>query len=915
MGGALVGFVDGIQPARTAAGQPIAVLALTLNKSIEPLPVDSTFDGPAEGLDRAEVPPGQTGSIATQASPTAPPCRDRQTSAEVDLDQVLSMFDPPTRAGRHRLHRSASATALAGRGGDLNDAIGAFVPLVTDLGRWRATWPRSKTDLGGLLPRARVVLAARVAPVAQHAGEPVREPRHARSRALAGVSRPVPAGLDLPDAAHVRGRDRRHADDPAVPDRHGGAVQRAAARVRDAADERAGAGRRVRRRRAQPARHGGARPASWSASPSTCSSYGQNPAVQQGLDRLTLTATSLHPPLRFLTPVQSSCNYVTLFLRNISACCPRTPSSRDHAALHAGGDRRRAGRRGGPVADARTRTPATDPQRRARTGARQPVPEHRLAGPDAECAAGNEPYSGAAAADRQPAGQLGLKTESTTRQPRRRQDREQEVRRHQPTRLELRRRAHRRGGDRRRRSTSCSAARRRSPASRSCSRRCSRSRPSCTSPRRCGSPASTSARSSRCARLGRRPRRPRWSRWTSTRTACPIHADATARDPVPDLPRGQLLRRPASRARRTRPRCLRARRCRPANTSGPVQLDRVLAALTSNAAAQPADAAAGLRRRAEHPPTAAQDATQDPSVRGLTGGQALNQSLKYSAGAFRASAIVNQALLGHPAARPLRRGAGQRGGVPGARRQRQNQLASLVDHVQPDDGRARLPPAGPEPDDRAAAAAAAHRRTARSTSLDASFGPTRAFARAILPGHRAARPDDRRRRSRGCAQATALVSQSELGRLLVGPHARRPEDRERAPVDTKLARRAGRQLARCFTHNLVPTGNEVIQDPPAEQRRRRSTRSCSRARWDSPAPRRTSTATAATSARRRPAAATPRCRPATSGPRGRCSATPCSSRWARARPGRAQAPPVKRSRPCFQNAAPNLNRASTGGGP
>src|SRR6202035_1073748 len=39
--------------------------------------------------------------------------------------------------------------------------------------------------------------------------------------------------------------------------------------------------------------------------------YGQNPVVQKGLERLTLLSTSLRPPLQFLTPVQSSCNYVT----------------------------------------------------------------------------------------------------------------------------------------------------------------------------------------------------------------------------------------------------------------------------------------------------------------------------------------------------------------------------------------------------------------------------------------------------------------------------------------------------------------------------------------------------------------------------------------------------------------------------
>src|SRR6202035_4830969 len=43
--------------------------------------------------------------------------------------------------------------------------------------------------------------------------------------------------------------------------------------------------------------------------------YGQNPVVQKGLDRLTLTLSSLTPPLRYLTPAQATCNYVTLFLR------------------------------------------------------------------------------------------------------------------------------------------------------------------------------------------------------------------------------------------------------------------------------------------------------------------------------------------------------------------------------------------------------------------------------------------------------------------------------------------------------------------------------------------------------------------------------------------------------------------------
>src|SRR5947209_11435809 len=39
---ALVGHIVGVEPARDSAGQPIAVLKLALNKSIQPLPANST---------------------------------------------------------------------------------------------------------------------------------------------------------------------------------------------------------------------------------------------------------------------------------------------------------------------------------------------------------------------------------------------------------------------------------------------------------------------------------------------------------------------------------------------------------------------------------------------------------------------------------------------------------------------------------------------------------------------------------------------------------------------------------------------------------------------------------------------------------------------------------------------------------
>jgi hypothetical protein len=47
--------------------------------------------------------------------------------------------------------------------------------------------------------------------------------------------------------------------------------------------------------------------------------FSTDPLVPKGINRLTQTFTSLKPTLAFLTPVQTQCNYVTLFLRNVAS--------------------------------------------------------------------------------------------------------------------------------------------------------------------------------------------------------------------------------------------------------------------------------------------------------------------------------------------------------------------------------------------------------------------------------------------------------------------------------------------------------------------------------------------------------------------------------------------------------------------
>ena len=96
----------------------------------------------------------------------------------------------------------------------------------------------------------------------------------------------------------------------------------------------------------------------------------------------------------------------------------------------------------------------------------------------------------------------------------------------------------------------------------------------------------------------------------------------------------------------------------------PVQLDQVLTALqqdTRNAAA--GAARQGYGKALTDKPTAAQDAAQDPSVRGLTAAEALNQSYHYGGPALQERLDRQQGVPGHPAARPLEADRG-----PGTRR-------------------------------------------------------------------------------------------------------------------------------------------------------------------------------------------------------------------------------------------------------
>jgi ABC-type transporter Mla subunit MlaD len=407
LGGALVGTVTSVTPTRTASGRAIALLNLKLYNAIKPLPVNSRFTIRLKGsigLKYLEITPGNS----KRGFPDGATVPISQSGTEVDFDQVLSMFTPRTATGIQRA-TIGFGEALAGRGSDINNAIGAFVPLIRDLGPVTRNLSSSHTDLAGFF-RGLESYSAALAPVAQTQASLFTN-LNTTFRALAGIAVPYlqqtisqtppffaatiaggpvirPFLLDTAGLLH----DFRPGA-ATLPESAPVLAQAFAAGTRNLPGTAALDQRTVALSR-------------------KLQSYGETPAVQQGLDRLTLTANRLRPPLAFLTPAQSTCNYVTLFLRNVSSLLSEHVKQggllrfvqvaiEDHPGYESSPSSRPylgpAGDSFGPLHV--NPYPNTD------------VPGQR----PAECAAGNETYSAAHAAIGNPPGDLGLKTEQTKR--------------------------------------------------------------------------------------------------------------------------------------------------------------------------------------------------------------------------------------------------------------------------------------------------------------------------------------------------------------------------------------------------------------------------------------------------------------------------------------------------------------------
>ena len=243
-------------------------------------------------------------------------------------------------------------------------------------------------------------------------------------------------------------------------------------------------------------------------------------------------------------------------------------------------------------------------------------------------------------------------------------------------------------------------------------------------------------------------------------------------------------------------------------TATPVQLDQILTALQQDTRTSLQQALDGFGAGLTRKPTLAEDREADPSTRGQTAAQSLNDAIKYGASAGKNTAIVSQALLGTNPGDLSRLIAGL-DKVSRGLDTNESQLQDLLVNF-----------------NRTVAATASESSNLRRsvgllgptvqnadralTSLDASFPATRAFATDILPGVEQTGPTIAASFP-WIAQTTALLAPNELQGLAA----------QLAPTTKSLAQVVNSSLSllpqadltsKCVTNVILPAGDIKIQD-------------------------------------------------------------------------------------------------------
>jgi hypothetical protein len=288
---------------------------MELNQDLEPLPEDTNVvvrSRSALGLKYLELRRG-TSDQGFPAGSTLPPSAARPEP--VEIDEVFNMFDEPTRDAI-QANLLEFGNALAGRGVSLNNAIGELRPLVERLEPVMRNLAEPDTGLSRFVS-ALAATAEEAAPVAEIQGQLFVD-LDTTFRAFADVARPfiqetISRSPETEDVAiDTLPRIRPFLANTAVlfselrPGFH------AFAPVSKEAAQAVSVG--VKALRLAPAFNAELDPTAQSLL-----DLNNDPVSREGIRDLTTFSNVLSPPLSFITPVQSVCNYATLALQNLSS--------------------------------------------------------------------------------------------------------------------------------------------------------------------------------------------------------------------------------------------------------------------------------------------------------------------------------------------------------------------------------------------------------------------------------------------------------------------------------------------------------------------------------------------------------------------------------------------------------------------
>jgi virulence factor Mce-like protein len=315
IGGIRVGQITDIQPVSHEDGSVGAMVDMELDQDLEPLPDDTNIvvrSRSALGLKYLEL---RRGTSAQGFPPGSTLPRSAARPEPVEIDEVFNMFDEPTRDAI-QANLLEFGNALAGRGVSLNNAIGELRPLVERLEPVMRNLAEPDTGLSRFVS-ALAATAEEAAPVAEIQGQLFVD-LDTTFRAFAEVARPfiqetISRSPETEDVAiDTLPRIRPFLANTAIlfselrPGFHAFApVSKDAARAVSLG---------VKALRLAPAFNAELDPTAQSLL-----DLNNDPVSREGIRDLTTFSDVLSPPLSFITPVQSVCNYATLALRNLSS--------------------------------------------------------------------------------------------------------------------------------------------------------------------------------------------------------------------------------------------------------------------------------------------------------------------------------------------------------------------------------------------------------------------------------------------------------------------------------------------------------------------------------------------------------------------------------------------------------------------